>query len=121
MKLWSDPETWGDNIPPFEGDSVHIPTGTNILFDLDSTPTLNLILVEGGLIFLPEEDPDHLRTFDAHYIFANYGMIQVGTEAYPYTSKIEITLHGEENDPSIPLFGNKVLGIRYGSLDLIGN
>lgn len=31
-----------------------------------------------------------------------------------------ITLHGRRNDPEVPLYGNKVIGVRYGVLDLHG-
>ena len=30
-------------------------------------------------------------------------------------------MYGEKDDPVIPLYGNKVLGIRYSRLDLHGN
>ena len=38
VSLWSDTETWGGDIPPLEGESVSIPTGQHLLFDLDSSP-----------------------------------------------------------------------------------
>lgn len=56
---WSDPITWGGDIPPIAGDLVSIPTGQILLFDMDSTEVLNTIVVEGGLIFPPHEDPNH--------------------------------------------------------------
>ena len=57
--------------------------------DVDSTPVLNAVIVEGALIFPPNEnDPSHLRTFDAHYIMLNHGYMEVGTEDFPYTSKL---------------------------------
>ena len=46
--------------------------------------------------------------------------MEVGTEEYPYTSKITITMHGKLSDPYIPIYGNKVLGVRFGSLDMHG-
>jgi hypothetical protein len=46
------------------------------------------------LIFAPHIDPKHQRFFDAKYIFVNGGYMEVGTEAYPYTSKLTITMHG---------------------------
>ena len=46
--------------------------------------------------------------------------MQVGTEANPYTSKLVITLHGQKNDPAMPLYGNKVIGVRNGILDMHG-
>jgi hypothetical protein len=46
------------------------------------------------LIFAPHIDPNHQRFFDARYIFVNGGYMEVGTEAYPYTSKLTMTMHG---------------------------
>ena len=53
-------------------------------------------------------------------MFINGGMMEVGTELHPYTSKITITLHGKIDDPYIPIYGNKVIALRYGTLDMHG-
>jgi len=59
-----------------------------LLVDVDSTPVLNALIVEGALIFAPDSDPNHLRTFDANYIMVHHGYFEAGTEEYPYTSKL---------------------------------
>lgn len=46
---WSDRVTWAGEPPPFEGESVVIPAGQHILYDLKTSPKLALILVEGAL------------------------------------------------------------------------
>jgi len=46
--------------------------------------------------------------------------MEVGTEEFPYTSKITITMHGALSDPYLPIYGNKVIGVRYGTLDMHG-
>jgi len=46
--------------------------------------------------------------------------MEVGTEEAPYTSKITITLHGQIEDPYLPIYGNKVLGVRHATLDMHG-
>ena len=46
--------------------------------------------------------------------------MEVGTEEYPYTSKLTITMHGTEEDPYLPLYGNKVIGVRFGTLEMHG-
>jgi len=57
-----------------EGESIHIPTGLNLYMDIDKTPKMNLIIVEGELIIGPNEsDPNHQRYFDAHYILVSNG------------------------------------------------
>ena len=54
------------------------------------------------------------------YIFVKGGYMEVGTEEHPYTSKMTITLHGTIADPYIPIFGNKVIGLMKGTLDMHG-
>jgi len=40
-----------------------------LLVDVDSTPVLFAIIVEGSLIFAPDDtNSNHVRTFDANYI-----------------------------------------------------
>lgn len=51
--LWSDEDSWSGEFAPLEGESVHVPKGVCILVDVDSTPILNAILVEGSMIFPP--------------------------------------------------------------------
>ena len=121
VSLWSSINTWGGELPPLEGESIWIPPGMHLLVDVDVTPILNLVLVEGSLIFTPEDDPTHTRYFDAHYINVHVGgEMTVGTEDCPYTSKLIITLHGDKDTPEIPTYGNKVLAVRGGTLDLHG-
>ena len=83
---WSNYLTWGDNFTPQEGESVVIPSGMNLLVDVDSTPQLFSVDVEGSLIFPSHSDPNHLRTFDATYIMVHHGYLEIGTEEFPYTS-----------------------------------
>ena len=46
--------------------------------------------------------------------------MEVGTEKYPYTSKLTITMHGQLSDPYIPIYGNKCIGLRYATLEMHG-
>jgi len=120
VNMWSADTTWGGEFAPMEMESIYVPKGLNLYVDVDSTPKLNAIIVEGSLIFAPESDVTHQRTFDAHYIFVNGGNMEVGTEEFPYTSKITITMHSITSDPYIPIYGNKVIGVRNGVLDMHG-
>jgi hypothetical protein len=73
---WSDPNTWGGESPPREGDSVYIPPGQNILLD-ESTPKLYAVILEKSrLIF------DHTKDlkFDAELIFVKEGQLIIGSE-----------------------------------------
>jgi hypothetical protein len=46
--------------------------------------------------------------------------MEAGTEANPYTSKLTITMHGDQTTPAIPTYGNKVIAVRKGQLHLVG-
>ena len=82
---------------------------------------LNMVLVDGGSIVFPSDyDPQHERTFDAKIIMINNGVFEAGTEKYPYSSKLTITMHGIKYDPSVPIYGNKVLGVRNSVFDIHG-
>jgi len=118
---WSDPDTWDGDLPPQEGEACNIPKGQHLLFDLDASPVLSFVNVEGSLIFAPDADPNHQRTFAAHYILVKGGYMEVGTEDFRYTSKITITMHSTKYDPNLPIFGNKVIGVHFGTLEMHGN
>lgn len=119
--LWSDGDTWGGDFPPRKGDSIQIPKGKTLLFDLDYSPILNLVTVEGQLIFLPDADATHQREFDAHYVFIGDGArMEVGTENHRYTSKMTITMHGHKHLVELPIYGNKGIFVRRGTIDMHG-
>ncbi len=80
VSRWSDAQTWGYDLSPREGEAVNIPKGLHLLFDIDKSPVLSFINVEGSLIFAPDTNPNHVRTFDAHYILVRGGYMEVGTE-----------------------------------------
>jgi hypothetical protein len=114
VDLWSQSTTWGGASPPREGDSVYIPRGQNVLVDV-STPILNAVIVEGALIF-----KDTPLTFDAHYVMIRAGRFQIGTWEKPIQSKITVTMHGNKLSRSLPHYGNKVIALREGILDIHG-
>ena len=99
---------------------VFIPKGLNLLVDVDSTPILSAAVVEGALVFPSNPNPNHLRTFDAHYVMVRGGIFEAGTEEFPYTSKLVITMHSNRSSPELPIFGNKVIAMYNGLLDLHG-
>ena len=120
VSYWSEASTWGNDAPPQYGEAVSIPKGRNLLVDSKMVPQLSFVLVEGSLIFAPDADANHHRTFDCGYIFLKGGYMEVGTEEYPYTSKITITMHGTVSDPALPTYGNKSIGVRNGELHMVG-
>lgn len=120
VSRWTDSQTWGFDIPPIEGDAIDIPMGLHLLVDIDATPRLSFINVEGSLILPPDADPTHQRTLDADYILVKNGYMEAGTEDDRYTSKLTITMHSEMFDTHLPIFGNKVVGVYNGELEMHG-
>lgn len=60
---WSSQDTWGGESLPRAGDSVYVPKGMSLLVDVDSTPVLDSIIVEGRIQFSDEKP----MTVDARY------------------------------------------------------
>jgi len=50
----------------------------------------------------------------------NGGYLEIGTEEFPYDSKLTITMHGDEYTPALPIYGNKVIAVRNGRLEMHG-
>lgn len=90
------------------------------MVDIDETPKVFAVIVEGSLIFAPDADTSHHRSFDAHYIMVQGGYMEVGTEDFPYTSHLTITMHSNKYSPYLPIYGNKVIGVRFGQLEMHG-
>ena len=92
-----------------------------MLVDVAKVPQLEFVLVEGSLIFESNENDhsDH-KTFDAGHIMVQGGYLEIGTEEYPYNSKLTITMHGHKRSPTLPTYGNKVLAVRFGQLEMHG-
>lgn len=105
--------------PPMEGESIVIPAGQTILFDLQESPRLRLLLVEGQLEFLDTTDV-HLH---AEWIMVRGegSALTVGHEDAPFQNHATITLHGRRATArEIPSYGAKNIAVRYGTLDLHG-
>jgi hypothetical protein len=118
---WSEEaDTWSGEGQPMEDETIVIPKGFNLLVDVDKTPVLKAVFVFGSLIFSPDKDPKHQRTFDANYIFVDKGRMELGTEEFPYTSNLAITMHSKIDSPYLPIYGNKCIGLRFGTLDMHG-
>ena len=72
LHKWSNTNTWGGENVPRDGDSVYIPKGMSVEFDLQRSGVLKAILIEGTLIFKPDID---VRHFDANYILVKGGYL----------------------------------------------
>mmetsp|Transcript_20181 Transcript_20181/g.37625 ORF Transcript_20181/g.37625 Transcript_20181/m.37625 type:complete len:2913 (-) Transcript_20181:48-8786(-) len=112
---WSSKTTWNGEVPPKDGETVHIPKGMTIFLDIP-TAKLELLNIEGSLVALDEAD----LSIDAKWVFIKEGKLQVGSEKEPFTHQFNLTLHGDRSTPQIPLFGNKALVNLGGTLELNG-
>lgn len=72
---WSDPTTWGVDIPPVANDLIVVPTGTTLMVDQD-TPILEGIAVDGGTLVF---DDTKAITVQAGFITLNGGKFIAGT------------------------------------------
>lgn len=43
FRRWSKPESWTSGKVPVEGEDVEIPSGVNMLFDVEETPIINYL------------------------------------------------------------------------------
>ena len=46
--------------------------------------------------------------------------MEVGTDDFPYTSRITITMHGDVSSSALPTYGNKNIAVRRGTLSMVG-
>lgn len=108
---WSNPSTWGGDVPD-AGDVVTVPSGKTILLDV-STPKLGGLQINGTLRFARRNLRLHTKWIMVH------GRLQVGTEANPFTNRAQIVLDGNPDD-NVMGMGASVLGVMGGTLDLHG-
>ena len=64
---WSSIYTWGGKGLPQEGEFIVIKPGDTVVYDLESSPILEFILVQGELIFEPDA-----ATGKIHFFFSNH-------------------------------------------------
>ena len=109
LDRWSQVNTWLNDEPPIEGDTVVIPSDQSILVDVP-LPKLFLVLIQGFLMFEP--NLPYALNMDASYILVYGGALIAGTEDQPFDGDLTFTLHGDRyTTVEIPNFGSKVLAV----------
>lgn len=122
QRLWSKADSWPNGIPK-EGEDVEIVSGWNMIYDLEESPKLGTLTINGRLTFKNNTDHDlHLRVGN---IFIRAGELFIGSEEYPFTKKATITLLGGSDATTVTLgstieAGNKALAI-VGSAHIHGS
>lgn len=112
---WSDPATWGGTVPA-AGAAVVIPRGKTVVLDT-RTPALQGLTIQGTLV---AADADVGITSD--FVFVQGGRLQIGTAETPFVRSATITLTGTSTaeNPGTQGFGDKVLAVMGGRLELHG-
>ena len=110
QRLWSNATNWPNEVLPQEGDEVTIPSNWNMILDIEETPVLESLTINGRLTFAPTMDV-HLRS---KWIFIRAGELLIGSEEEPYEKNAEITLHGMTDSETLVISGtvsagNKIL------------
>lgn len=113
QRLWSDPDSWDGAGVPEEGQDVEIPSGWNMLLDIEETPRLGTININGRLSFIQNDMDIHLQ---AENIFVRAGEFFIGSEEEPFQNKATITLLGGQKTDTVTLSGtvdggNKVIAV----------
>ena len=124
VRLWSKKDSWegqfdsnADGIP-IEGDDVEIRPGWNMVYDIEESPILELVTINGRLTFQQKDESENLEDINlhlkAHHIFIRAGEFIIGTKEKPFTMIAKITLYGEQNAETIVMdgaveAGNKVI------------
>lgn len=103
---WSDPRTWGTDLPPVENDLIYIPQGMHLLVD-ETTPILAGIVVQNATIEFADEID---MTIEAGFITLRGGQFIAGTEESPYQHELTFIMHGSYYGTQQPMFGNKGIG-----------
>lgn len=113
---WSDVNSWPDQTLPVEGDEVQIPPGVRMQFDIEETPLLKSLTINGCLDFLNLPETPTNRTIHAYHVYVRQGNLTIGTEDEPYAGQAEIRLYGAPDSETLAFSVavesyNKVLAI----------
>ena len=91
-RRWSNASSWDTGKIPLAGENVEIKSGWNMLYDIEESPILNVLQINGRLTFEPAKDL-HLR---AKYVFVRAGEFIIGEQVNPFLTNARITLFGEK-------------------------
>jgi hypothetical protein len=70
-----------------------IDVGMNIIYDVEESPIINYIQVNGRLTFKQDAPKLHLNV---KYLFVRAGELIIGNKTNPYLGDARITLYGEQ-------------------------
>mgnify|MGYP002629819704 CR=1 FL=1 len=98
-RYWSNSADWPNGTVPIAGDRVEVLSGWNMVYDVEESPVLTMLSINGILTFKNDSSTQiHLR---AKHIFVRAGQLHIGSAEYPFLGKARITLHGEKESEAI--------------------
>lgn len=83
---WSDPDIWSKAIVPVDGDTVRIPPGIEVVYDVISDAELNAIGLNGHLKFATSKNTK-LKVGDL-IVFSD-GHLEIGSETNPMQDQVK--------------------------------
>lgn len=112
QELWSNPATWGGQVPG-PGAHVVIRQARRIILDV-SPPPLGSITVIGALAFA-EQDID----LTVGWIMV-HGLLEIGTEQVPFQHHVNITLNGPLDEDRMGMGARFIGAMGGGTLEIHG-
>ena len=112
--LWSDPSTWGGEVPA-EGDIVTIGAGLDVILDV-STSALHGMNLDGRLSFSDQSDVE----LTTEWVLLR-GELRAGRAGVPHTANATITLTNNVPEENINGMGDRGILIAGGRLSLHGD
>ncbi|XP_078678329.1 fibrocystin-L-like [Branchiostoma floridae x Branchiostoma belcheri] len=113
---WTSPLTWPDGTVPQDGDTVTIGPGQAVLLDTNTT-VLQLLHINGGDLIFEQKD---LEIHAEAVLITGGGSLQVGTAEQPFLHTAHIVLYGDSSTEGLPLYGDKIVVVREGTIDMHG-
>jgi len=98
---WSSPDSWPSGAVPVEGDEVEVPSGSWIEFDIEETPLLKSLTINGRLTFKNDSETPVNRTIHSYWVFVRAGELIIGSEENPYDGIATIRLYGDPNGEAV--------------------
>lgn len=114
--LWSEADSWPSGNVPVEGDEVEIEPSMNILFDIEDSPLLKSLTINGRLSFLNDPEIPQNLTLNVYWIYIRAGEFFIGDNLTAFNGNATVILYGETTEESLAFSiavegGNKMIAI----------
>jgi len=83
-RLWSNPEDWPSGKVPVADDDVHVEAGWNMYYDVEESPVLKMVRINGRLSF--KNDSSTALNLRAKHIYVRAGELIIGTPEFRFNN-----------------------------------